>query len=157
GMLQELLAALDSSLVRSKLALAAAAALLGGILVTVLQASLLGAQLNEQLLAWGVGGVLLLLLFAVASAVLTRMTYIELARLRAARRKEMRGVLGWPALRLFAASLLVGGLLLAIVGLRWLPGWLLDGAELSWSAGTRGGVAMLAAAGGLLLEVLLWP
>jgi hypothetical protein len=157
GMLQELLAALDSSLVRGKLAIAAGTALLGGILVTVLHASLLGTQRNEQLLAWGVGGVLLLLLFAVASAVVTRMTYIELSRLRPARRKEMRGVLGWPALRLFAASLLVGGLLLAIGGLRWLPGWLLDGAELSWSAGAREGVAMIAAVGGLLLEVLLWP
>jgi hypothetical protein len=157
GMFQELLAALDSSLVRDKLALAAGAALLGGFLVAVLHASLLGSQLNEQLLGWGVGGVLLLLLFAVASAVVTRMTYIELSRLRPARRKEMRGVLGWPSLRLLAASLLVGGLLLAIAGLRWLPGWLLDGAELSWSAGAREALAMSASVGGLLLEVALWP
>jgi hypothetical protein len=101
--------------------------------------------------------VLLLLLFAVSSSLVTQITYTELSRLRPARWKETRAVLGWPAFRVALASLLVGGALLAIAGLRWLPPWLLDGAALTWSAGVRESVAAIAAVGGLLFEVMLWP
>jgi hypothetical protein len=156
-MLQELLAALDSSLVRGKLRLAAAATFLAGILIALMQATPLEALPNGQLLGWGVSGVLLLLLFAVASALITQMTYVELSRLRPARRKEVRAVLGWPALRLAAAGLLIAGLLLAIAGLRGLPSWLLEGVESGGAGGLRETVAAWAAVGGLLLEVVLWP
>jgi succinate dehydrogenase/fumarate reductase cytochrome b subunit len=156
-MFQELLAALDSSLVRGKLRLAAAAAFLGGLLIAVLQATPLDTLPNGQLLGWGVGGVLLLLLFAVTSALITQMTYVELSRLRPARPKEIRAVLGLPAVRLAAVGLLIAGLLLAIAGLRLLPPWLLQGIEGSEVTSLRGALPAVAAVAELLLEVVLWP
>src|SRR5207302_488071 len=91
---------------------------------------------------------------AVASALITQMTYLELSRLRPARAKETRTVLGWPTLRLAAAGLLLAGMLLAIAGLRGLPLWLLAGAE---GTGGHEAVAAGTAVAALLLEVVLWP
>jgi hypothetical protein len=157
GMFQELLAALDSTLVRSKLRIAAAAALLGGILVAVFQTGWLATLPNGPLIGWGVGGVLLLLLFAVASALVTQMTYLELSRLRPARWKEMRAVLGWPAFRLLGTSALIAAILLAIAALHGLPAWLLNGVEGNEGVGLRETVAAGAAVVALLVEVVLWP
>jgi hypothetical protein len=62
------------------------------------------------------------------------------------------------ALRLAFLYLVTGGLaLLAIVGLRLFPAWLLDGAGWDWPANMREGVGSAACVVAVVLEVALWP
>jgi hypothetical protein len=101
--------------------------------------------------------VLLLLIGAVADALLTQMTYVELSRLRPARWPEARAGLGNFAARLFVAWLATAGVALALIALlRWLPpGPITPGGESPgalWEVG-----AGLLTVVTLVLEVLLWP
>jgi hypothetical protein len=154
GLFDELLGALDNTLVPGKLAVAATAGLLAAVAVLV-------AEMTEGLVpaAQRVGGagLAVLLLGALADCLLTQMSYIELCRLRPARWAETRAGLGRNVLQVALAYLLVvGGALLAIWGLRHLPAWLAQGSSWPAQETARDQLAGAAAALGVLLEVVLW-
>jgi hypothetical protein len=152
ALLQELLAALDSTLVRGKLLVTALAALLGGVLLAVLDSGLVDRLLPEAWQRGWVAGPVLVLLAAVTVTLLTRMTYLEVATLRPAPWREVREGLGSATARVLLAWVLVGGPLAALfLVLRWLPGWLAAAGEPSGLA------APAAAAAALVVETLLWP
>jgi hypothetical protein len=156
GCLDELLAALDSALAPKKLLLG----LIAGLL--------LGALLLLERTAWfthpahgpAVAGVLLagcFLVFEGLIALLTRLTYIELARLRPARWREVfdeaERLMLWVGVSKLIVWGTVGGL---VVLLRWLPYWLGPGTEGVWSTSQQllaGSVLALA----MFVEVLVWP
>ena len=155
GMSHELLAALDSTLVRKKLTAAGLAGLGSGLVLA--SWTQLPAAPFEQAAQWVrtiVAVVLLLLIITVATAMLTRMTYYELSRMRPARWREGATGLAGTTFRIAAAQLLTAGVaILAIVYLRLAPRYLL---ELS-----PGGVGQTVAAGlaalGMIFELVLWP
>jgi hypothetical protein len=124
GLVEELLAALDSTLLRGKLTIAAVAGVL--LLVSPLGVSAAARALGVGE-AWAVdlvtAGVWLLVL-AVATTVVSRTTFIELSRMRPARRPEVTAGLVPLALRLVVAALLVPGVVIAaIILLPQVPGW----------------------------------
>src|SRR5262249_21611235 len=95
-----------------------------------------------------------LLVVAATTGLLTRLTYVELARLRPARWGEGLSGLDFLTARLAVTQgLVAGGTLGLIALLRWLPAWLLAGhpgpARETWAA--------VATVVGLVLEVCLWP
>jgi hypothetical protein len=156
GFFEELLAALDSTLVRMKLWPAVAAALLGGL-------ALLAAHPEMELIPWpapwrwAAAGAAVVVVLAACQSLLTQTTYVELCRLRPARGREARA--GWLRnfVHLALADLLVlAGAAAAIYGLRQLPSWLLVNVLRvgDWGAGgdLAYTVAILAA---VALEVLL--
>jgi hypothetical protein len=156
GLAEELLAAMDSALVRVKLGIAALTGCLGGVCVFA-AGELTRALANAAWLPWLVCGLILFLLGAVCSAVLTQMTFVEVSRLRPARRVETMANLGRNVVRLVTAQLLVGGTAVAaLVCLHTLPSWVIgpnpDEALVAadWLAGALTAVA-------LVLQVLLWP
>src|SRR5262249_22809218 len=126
GLIEDLQAALDSALVRRKLAAAALAGLLLGLLAAVSRLP------TTDLWAWGgaVGWCLAapaLVIAAAVIALLTRMTYVELSELKPAGWRESLGGLAGLVLRLVLAGGLVPALVIGlIVLLRWLPYWMLD-------------------------------
>lgn len=121
GLLEELVAALASTLVRGKLAVA----LLAGLLLGVLAALASLPQFPFTLDPIGAGWLLVppaLLVAAWLSGMLARMTHVELSRLRPSRWRDGVSGLGLTmrlAVCYALAVLLAGGL---IVGLRALPG-----------------------------------
>jgi hypothetical protein len=156
GLFEELMTALDSTLSRRKLTIAAAGGLLGGGVVLarhLLQPSSL--DLPGLLLSWFAVAAALFLIGGVCTALLTQMTFVELSRLRPARLREATARLGLFASRLILCHLLVGGsMLLAIFGTYALGEWVL-GQDVEGP-----GPTMLAAAANvlrLILEVILWP
>jgi hypothetical protein len=164
GYFEDLLAALDSTLVRNKLRIAVLAGLLASVVVVLLgQAEdvvpeILGAY--GPLVGWillGGFGLAAGVLAAVCICLVTQMTYVELCRLRPARWAEARTRLGWNVLNLTLGSvILVGVLAGAILGLRELPAWLLTGS--TWPAEWSGRVSVATGAAALcvILEVILW-
>jgi hypothetical protein len=155
GLIQELLGALDSTFVPAKLLTVAVAGLALGILATVVQQQVVDfgdRHLNVTALVAAV-----LLVVSVPAGVLTRMTYVELSRLRLARWHEGLDGLGWLVVRLLVTLGLVGasgwGL---IVLLRWLPYWLLPGGNEGVESWARDAAAGSALAAGMAFEVGLW-
>ncbi len=154
ALLQELLAALDSTLVPQKLLVALFTGLAIGVLATIVQTEAIDLGNRGLNIAAVLGA--LLVVFCVPMAFLTRVTYVELSNLRMARWQEGFDGLGLLALRLAVVLGLVGGVLWGvIVLLRWLPFWLLPAPEAmgSWAPEAAAG-AVLAA--GVALEVGLW-
>ncbi|MHB1426322.1 MAG: hypothetical protein ACYC3I_24420 [Gemmataceae bacterium] len=158
GYLGELLAALDSSLVLKKLLLGAIAGLFLGALLMLLERASWVEQDSRWLATVWPMLVICLLVFDALASLLTRLTYIELARLRPARWREGLDGLGYLTVRVVVAQAIVGGIVWGlIVLLRWLPFWLSPGAEEeSWSKGQQI-LAGSALSLGMLLEALLWP
>jgi hypothetical protein len=156
GYLGELLAALDSTLVLKKLLLGAIAGLLLGALLVLGRAAWFEQDSRWLAAAWQMLAVCLIVFDALAS-LLTRLTYIELARLRPARWRDGFKGLGLLTLRVVISQAVVGGIVCGlIVLLRWLPVWLGPAAEQSWSKSQEiaaGGALAL----GMILEALLWP
>src|SRR5262245_4079396 len=154
GMLQELLAALDRTLVRGKLGVGLFAGLIAGLIAAVLQSG----WLSPAWLSWVVAGPLLLVVAAVTAGILTQGTYVELSKMRPAKWKESTARLGGLAFRICVLLLLVGGgALLVIGGLRWLTLALGEMSDLGWPAGLQEGLTATAAGAALLVEVLVWP
>src|SRR5216117_3105960 len=81
-LIHELLAALDSALVRRKLLIACVAGGLGGVLLACARMGPPDAAELPPPLWWGVAGLFAAVIAAVSSGLLTRMTSIELSRLR---------------------------------------------------------------------------
>jgi hypothetical protein len=154
NVLQELQAALDSTLAARKLIVAALAGLVFGILATLVQKEALDfgqPWLNlTALLAAGA------LVIGIVAGLITKLTYVELSRLRLATWHE--GLAGLDAL---AIRLAVGlGLVAAatwglIVLLRWLPVWLLPDLD-SPGAWLREAIPGAVLAAAMAFEVALW-
>lgn len=154
--LDELLTALDSTLVAKKLLLGACAGLLLGALFALERAEWFEPNSPWRALAWlmfAVG----IVLFDGLGALLTRMTYLELARLRPARWREGLEGMGRLTVWIVVSQLIVRGSAWGlIVLLRWLPFWLGPSADESWSMGQQilGGTTLCL---GMILEALIWP
>jgi hypothetical protein len=155
GLAGELLVAMDSTLVRAKLIIAALAGLLGA---AVFIASDLSARVSDwRWLSWVGGALGFLLIWACCSALLTQMTFLELSRLRPGRRAEIATGVRRNLFRLLIAQLAVGGTAIAaIVFLRWVPAWLLDSRPPEALGGPEVFAGTLTAVA-LVLQVLLWP
>lgn len=151
GFFEELLAALDSTLVRMKLVPAAVAGLLGSLVVLTADLTADLALLPPVWMKVTVGAVLLLIT-AACTSLLTQMNYVELCRLRPAHWHEARTRWFRNFFHLTLAGLVVvGGILCVIYGLRQLPGWLLSRPEYT----AQEFVPAVAAVACLLLEVVL--
>jgi hypothetical protein len=156
GYLDELLAALDSVLVPKKLLLGLIAGLLLGTLFLLERAAWFQSDSRWSATAWSLLAVCLVL-FDVLTGLLTRLTYVELARLRPARWRHGLDGLWQLTIWVVVSKLIVwgaiGGL---IVLLRWLPYWFGPGPEQLPSEGRHilGGTAL---ALGMVGEVLLYP
>ncbi len=152
GMMHELLAALDSTLVRKKLAAAALAGLFAGLVLAWMQLPMMEFENAVPWARYVVAGVLLLAIVTAAAGMLTRMTFLELSRMRPARWREGFTGLTGTTFRIAATLLLTAGVAGGlIVLLRLLPGWLMDQ--------RFGGEALAASATavGMVFEVVLWP
>jgi hypothetical protein len=151
GLVTELTTALDSTLVRGKLLTAAATGLVAGVVVAVGRLLPAVVDVPSPPLLWAGLGLVLLVVAAWCTAVLGGLTYVELAHARPARWREATAGLGRNVARLTVCYLVVvGGVLLVLAGLRWLPGWLVR-------QGQPDGVAAAATVVRLVLEVALWP
>ena len=119
---EEMLAALDSTAVGGKLLVAALAGMVLSALAVLARLPLFQPSLEE--VGWGwllVAGAVVVL--AGLAAVLSRMTYAELSRLRPSRLRDGIPGVGKLTIRLTVAFTLLGGMILAMVLLlRWLPG-----------------------------------
>jgi hypothetical protein len=154
GLVDELVTALDSTMSRRKLAIAAVGGLLcGGTVIGRRFLEPWSLDLSGLPLTCAVA-IALFLISGVCTTLLTQMTFVELSRLRPARWHEATARLGAHATRLILSYVLVGGsLLLAIFGLYVLSDWMLV-------QDTEGPAPLLAAVAHvliLILEVLLWP
>lgn len=151
GHLDELLAALDSALVGKKLFLGLLAGLLLGGLVLLVRTDWFQRDGRWLAVAWTLLAVGLIVFDGLAG-LLTRWTYVELARLRPARWSEGLDGLGRLTVWMVAGQVMVWGAVWGlIVLLRWLPFWLGPGAETSKTL--AGSVLAL----GMAVEALLWP
>jgi hypothetical protein len=156
GYLDELLAALDSTLTARKLLLGLVAGLFLGVFLAIRQASWFEGESAWLATAWGLAIVAAIVL-DVLTALLTQLTYVELARLRPARWSEAAEGLAGLTLRVIVSQLIVRGLAGGlIVLLRWLPYWLGPSGEEAWTPGQQI-AAGNALALGMILEALIWP
>lgn len=158
GLVEELLAAMDTAMMRNKIIVGCVAGGLGGLAVGV--AGLMNAYRTQRpsVLPWAGAALALMAIFAVANAVLTQATYLELARLRPARWDEMSA--GWPrfAFRLLVAYVVTSGLpLVGIQAARRLPEWVAPLGEPAWLAGVGVSLADAMAGAALVIEIALWP
>lgn len=156
GVVRELLDALDSSLSRTKLGIAAVLATLGSVAWIAWQ--LFADRQEEAWWKYAVGGLAAVFVLAACLGItlVTRHTAFELSRMRAPSTAELWSGVLVLTLRLAVALLLVvGGGAALIALLRWLPQWIRAGSE-------AGNVATMYLAHGILtvrliLEVVFWP
>jgi hypothetical protein len=156
GLVEDLVGAIDSTTGRRKLVVAALAGLVLGALAGLAQDPLFDFGLSPPGLGWLLG-VAAFLIWSWLSVVLSRMTYVEVARLRPARwRDGLAGCVGGTVHLALAQIVLAGLLGGTIAGLRFLPGWLPGAGDAStahlWQA-----AALVVAVGGVVLELILWP
>ena len=159
GHFDELLAALDSALVPKKLLLGVIAGLLLGIVFLLLRTAWFERDRGSlatvlSLLAVG------LVVFDGLTALLTRLTFVELARLRPARWREGLDGLGRLMVWMVASQAIVWGAVWGlIVLLRWLPFWLGPGPEEAWNKSQQilaGSVLALGMVGEALLRLVFF-
>jgi hypothetical protein len=155
GLLDELFTALESSLHRHKLVPATVTGLCAGTALLLVELAPLWPDWSR--LGSLVAILLLVVPLALCTTWLTQMTYIELARLRPPRPRELRTALLRYAGRLLLAQMVVGGL---FVGPLWLlyalPGWVSVETWLPaglWQEAVRDFFRVAR----LLLEVFGWP
>jgi hypothetical protein len=156
GYLDELLAALDSALVRTKLLVGVIAGLLLGVLILLERAAWFERDNRWQATAWFLLAVVVVI-FDALTGLLTRLTYIELTQLRPARWGESVNGLGRLTVWIVASQVIVYGTVCALIFLlRWLPFWLGPRADEPWSASQQmlGGICLVL---GMIAEALLYP
>jgi hypothetical protein len=154
ALLQDLLGALDSTLTAPKLLTTACAGLVIGILATIieLRAVDFGTYQWNQLAFWAT----LLVILCVPMAVLTRLTYLELAQLRPSRWREgARGVGPLLARLIVTLGVVVTSCWGLIVLFRWIPFWLVPPDDTPFSS-FRQAAAGATLAAGMAFEVGLW-
>jgi uncharacterized membrane protein YjfL (UPF0719 family) len=155
-MMHELLAALDDTLFRKKLAVAALAGLLAGLVLAFVQLSPMEFESAAPWARYAAAGVLMLVIVTAAAGMLTRMTFRELSRMRPARLREGFAGLTGTTFRIAASLLLTAGVAGGLIAvLRLLPGWLIT--EPHIDPGFRETLATSATAVGMILEIFLWP
>jgi hypothetical protein len=151
GMVEELLNAMDSTLVRLKLRTACLAAVVAT--GTMALANLFSPPWD--LAVWIGAGLIVLIAGSLCSALLTQMTFVELSHARPARWSDATLGLSRNATRLaFTYLVLIGVPLLIILVLPRLPGWLFSSEE---SAGARAVVSGVVMVLDIILVVLLGP
>jgi hypothetical protein len=157
GLVEELLAALDSALTRRKLLVAGVSGFCAGLVLLLIGLWPSYFPTPWPWLPWVVGCFGLFFVTSYCAALLTQMTVVEVSRLRPATREEARAGLGRHLFRLMLVNLVVGGsILFTIFGLRWLPDWILaQHFPEGWPH--ENVLAGIAVALRLILEVLLWP
>ncbi|HEV3263195.1 MAG TPA: hypothetical protein VG013_40545 [Gemmataceae bacterium] len=158
ALLDELLAAMDSTLVRGKLLIAAVAGVVSAVILAFAASASTPLEPTLSLMIWSAAVVAIVVIAAFSNTLLMQMSYVELARLRPARWAEARAGLLPFALRLILCYLVTGGIpLLAIGVLRWLPVWVSGPGVPDWLVGARGPVMEGVVVAGLVLELVLWP
>jgi hypothetical protein len=155
GLLLELLAALDSTLKAPKLLTTAGAGLVIGILGTIIEMRVVDlGNLPGNVLAFCAT---VLVVLCVPMALLTRLTYLELAQLRQARWREgLRGASPLVARLIVTLGIVAASCWGLIVLCRWIPFWLVPPSEepsLAWLWQAAAGAALAA---GMAFEVGLW-
>lgn len=155
ALVDELLSAMDSTMMAPKLFLAFTAGLLATAILTLTVNIQETMEWPKPWLPWTFLSVALLLLSSVYNTLMTQMTYVELCTLRPANWAEARlGVAGFSWRLLLAYFFSAGGALGTILLLRMLPGWLSSVPDyLWWGAMVKQGSAIVT----LMLESLLWP
>jgi hypothetical protein len=155
GMMHELLAALDGTLVRKKLAAAALAGLCSGAVLAAARLPLLEIEGETPWVRWLVAGIALLVIVNAGAGLITRMTFLELSRMRPARWREGVTGLAGTTFRMAVAQVLTMGLAACLIAMqRYLPGLLIEATP--GSSDTAAAAAALAA-GGMLFQIVLWP
>lgn len=155
GLVDELIAALDSTLNRSKLTVAAVAGFWAAVLLVVLRLGPWHVDGPADLALSAAFALAILAGFIVCTVVITQITVLEVSQLRSPSFREATGHLFGNALRLLVCWLIVGGIVGgAIVGARELPEFVRGlGGELP----ARHTLLNVAAALSLVFEVMLWP
>ncbi len=158
GAVEELLAALDSTMVRVKLRVAGVIGLLLGLALAIQYLLVMDRSSPATWWSWLIFGSVAVVLVALGQCVLTRMTYAEVSQLQPARWGDGLARLPGTWLNVALADLLVFGVAAGgLVALRMLPeqfhGWYLeqygaDGIEVARD---------VAGVGAFLGELLLWP
>lgn len=158
GAVEELLAALDSTMVRVKLRVAGVTGLFLGLAVAVMY--LIVNDPQSELLWWGwpAFGLVIVFLTAVCQALLLQITYAEVSHLRPARWKDGQiGLIGHVFHIMLANGVVFGLVCTALVLLRqWpehFPDWYRARYNLDHLATFRDVVGVTAFLG----ELLLWP
>ncbi len=158
GAVEELLAALDSTMVRVKLRVAAVTGLLTGAAFALMYLIVADPELGAPWWGWLVFGGVVAFAASVCQTLLTQMTYAEVTQLRAARWEDARARLPRSLFQVYLANLIVFGATLAAL-------WLLrHGPEQfqPWYVARYGEERLeayrdLIAVGAFLGELLLWP
>ncbi len=155
GMIEELIVAFDRTLHRGKLRVAALTGVFGAVgLIALDLVSSFPAGL-WSVLGYVAAALLLLLVTAVGSVLLTQMTFVELDRHRPARAAEILDGLAWHTLRVVLAHGLVAGVLIGLVLLlRGAAPWV---AESDLGDGARDALVTALVVLRLLIEVVCWP
>jgi hypothetical protein len=134
GMVEALLQAVDSTLVRIKVMLACLVGLLSGAVFVLARQFGPSWDWPWSWVPWAAEGLVLLLIGAIGTVLLTQATFVELSQARSARWADAWK--GWfqPTVRLVLADLVVLGIPLAfLVLLPFVPRWLAS-AELGTGA-----------------------
>lgn len=148
GYLRELLAALDSTLIDKKMALAVASGLILGFVLALSQAGGFARDGGWLVSAWCLAGAAAITL-DLLTVLLMKLTYVELSRLRPARWREGLAGIGRTTFRLLLTQAIVGGTAGGLIVLiRGTPSRLMAGSEIA---------AGMMLAVGMVLEVVLWP
>src|SRR5262249_22489798 len=156
GILREMLAALDSTLLPKKLAAAGYAGLGFGALAALSRVPWPDLGAFQVVIPWALG-LAALLVFAFLSGVLARMTFIELPELRRARKREgVQGAAGRTVRLLGALAFGVGGVVLVLALLRWATAWLVAPVDWPWPL-ARAIAADVLTVLSLVLEFVLGP
>jgi hypothetical protein len=125
GAVEELLAALDSTLVRNKMLVGSLAGLLMGCCLALSRLGLLAAEVGGWPAAWLAAGLVLGVVSAATAAVLTRLTFVEVSRLRPAHLREcLAGSSALTARIILGQLLIVGSVGVVILLLSAVPTWL---------------------------------
>jgi hypothetical protein len=155
GLLEALFKALDSCLTRGKLGLACLATLAGAVLVSLVQILTTEMDFPSPAQPWLGAGLIFLVVWSLATALITQITYVELSQARRARRAEATRALLPNLLRLVVAILATVGVL---VFLLWaadqLPDWLFPDDEEDRMA-VAGAMAIVETLLAVLLGVVL--
>jgi hypothetical protein len=155
GMFEEMLKAVDSTLVRTKLGVACATGLLGVVLATLASVWPLDLEWPLSLLPWCGVGLVILIAWALSTALIAQASFVELSTAKAASWADSTRALGRNTRRLVWTYLVVIGLpVILLLAIPVIVGWL-PASELS--PVTREGVAGGLLAFWVLLLILLGP
>jgi hypothetical protein len=157
GLVDELIGSLDSTLVRKKIAVALFATLLLGLLFAFAPLQPLEFSQQSRSLDRALAALAVLIVGSVAVALLTRMTFVEVSRLRPARWGEaLKGLPGLSLRLAFVQLVVAGNTLLLLEVLRHLPRIFLLNDPLEGTL-PHGQSSIFAAIVAMAAEVLQWP